>query len=236
MAKNYYSIDFTSTSNLPSEWVVADDEKVNLGKDGAEFTFAKRYDAPTMSTNFSFFFGRVEYVVKAAAGTGIVSSMVLLSDDLDEIDWEFRGGVTDSVQTNYFGKGYTGTYNRSSTPSVTSPQTSFHTYAVDWSPDALVWFIDGKAVRTLKAADADGNGSQYPQTPMKVSLSLWMVEIRPKTLLRYNGPEVRPMLRLGMHIPCMFPRSASGTPTQHSNICTPTSPARGRAFNVSMKP
>ncbi|KAL8827441.1 MAG: hypothetical protein Q9191_003189, partial [Dirinaria sp. TL-2023a] len=126
-----------------------------------------------MSTDFAFFFGRVEYVVKAAAGTGIVSSMVLLSDDLDEVDWEFRGGVTDSVQTNYFGKGYTGTYNRSTTPSVTSPQTAFHTYAVDWSPDALVWSIDGKDVRTLKAADADGNGAQYPQTPMKVSLSLW---------------------------------------------------------------
>lgn len=123
-----------------------------------------------MRTNFNFFFGRVEYVVKAAPGTGIISSMVLLSDDLDEVDWEFRGGVTDSVQTNYFGKGYTGTYNRSTTNAVTTPQASFHTYAIDWSPDSLVWSIDGKNVRTLSVADA---GFQFPQTPMKVSLSLW---------------------------------------------------------------
>lgn len=134
---------------------MAKDEKVTLGNDGAELTFNKRYDAPMMSTSWNIFFGRVEYVVKAAPGTGIISSMVMLSDDLDEVDWEFRGGITDSVQTNYFGKGYTGTYNRSTTESVTTPQAAFHTYAVDWSPTSLVWSIDGKSVRTVNAADAD---------------------------------------------------------------------------------
>ncbi|KAL8774460.1 MAG: hypothetical protein Q9209_000833 [Squamulea sp. 1 TL-2023] len=99
--------------------------------------------------------------------------MVLLSDTLDEIDWEFLGGVTTNVQTNYFGKGYTGTYNRSTSPAVASPQTQFHTYALDWSTAALTWSIDGVVVRTLNAKDADGNGDQYPQSPMKVSLSLW---------------------------------------------------------------
>ena len=168
-----YSVDFTSLKELPSEWVLADATKVNLGASGAELTFAKRFDAPTMHTDFNFFFGRVEYVVKAAPGTGIVSSMVLLSDDLDEIDWEFRGSKTETVQTNYFGKGYTGTYNRSTENAVATPQEKFHTYALDWSKEALVWSIDGQVIRTLKAADADGNGSQYPQTPMRVSLSLW---------------------------------------------------------------
>ncbi|CAF9919794.1 MAG: hypothetical protein HETSPECPRED_004125 [Heterodermia speciosa] len=173
LASSSYSIDFTSVKTLPSEWIVADNEKVTLGADGAELSFTQRFDAPTIRTDFNIFFGRVEYVVKAAPGTGIISSMVLLSDDLDEVDWEFRGGVTDSVQTNYFGKGYTGTYNRSTTEPVTSPQATFHTYALDWSPTALVWSIDGKIMRTLNAANADGNGSQYPQTPMKISLSLW---------------------------------------------------------------
>ncbi|KAL8913990.1 MAG: hypothetical protein Q9172_007181 [Xanthocarpia lactea] len=168
-----YSIDFTTTKTLPSEWQLANYSNVTLGDQGAEFTFAKRYDAPTMWTKFKFFFGRAEFVVKAAPGVGIISSMVLLSDDLDEIDWEFLGGVNTSVQTNYFGKGYTGTYNRSTSPAVASPQTQFHTYALDWSTAALTWSIDGVVVRTLNAVDADGNGSQYPQSPMKVSLGLW---------------------------------------------------------------
>ncbi|KAI4145259.1 MAG: hypothetical protein L6R39_003876 [Caloplaca ligustica] len=173
LSASTYAIDFSTVKSWPSEWIVADYENVTFGPQGAEFTFAKRYDAPTMWTNFKFFFGRVEFVVKAAKGTGIVSSMVLLSDDLDEIDWEFLGGATSTVQTNYFGKGYTGSYNRSTTPAVANPQSTFYTYTLDWSPTALVWSIDGKAVRTLNAADADGNGSQYPQSPMKVSLSLW---------------------------------------------------------------
>ncbi|KAI4268408.1 MAG: hypothetical protein L6R35_006768, partial [Caloplaca aegaea] len=173
LATNTYFIDFTTVKSWPSEWILADYSNVTFGPQGAEFTFAKRYDAPTMWTDFKFFFGRAEFVVKAAKGTGIVSSMVLLSADLDEVDWEFLGGATSTVQTNYFGKGYTGSYNRSTTPEVASPQTIFYTYALDWSPTALVWSIDGKAVRTLRAADADGNGEQYPQSPMKVSLGVW---------------------------------------------------------------
>lgn len=171
LASSFYSIDFTAVKDVPSDWTLATDEKVTFGPAGAAFSFEKRFDSPTMRTNFDFFFGHVEYVMKPAPGTGIVSSMVLLSDDLDEVDWEFRGSIADSVQTNYFGKGFTGTYNRSTTvPLAFNPQTGLHTYALDWSPDSLVWSIDGKVVRTLTAAEA---GSQYPQTPMKVSLSLW---------------------------------------------------------------
>ncbi|KAL8977787.1 MAG: hypothetical protein Q9205_006483, partial [Flavoplaca limonia] len=173
LSTDTYSIDFATIKTLSPEWQLANYANVSLGDQGAELTFAKRYDAPTMWTKFKFFFGRVEFVVKAAPGVGIISSTVLLSDDLDEIDWEFLGGVTTNVQTNYFGKGYTGTYNRSTSPAVESPQTQFHTYALDWTTEALTWSIDGVVVRTLKAADADGNGDQYPQTPMKVSLSLW---------------------------------------------------------------
>lgn len=40
--------------------------------------------------------------MKAASGQGIVSSIVLESDDLDEIDWEFLGGDTTQVQSNFY--------------------------------------------------------------------------------------------------------------------------------------
>ena len=57
-------------------------------------------------------FGHVEFTIKAAPGTGIVSSAVLQSDCLDEIDWEWLGGDDAQVQSNYFGKGITVSYNR----------------------------------------------------------------------------------------------------------------------------
>lgn len=40
-------------------------------------------------------------LLEAAPGTGIVSSVVLESDDLDEIDWEFIGGDDGHVQSNF---------------------------------------------------------------------------------------------------------------------------------------
>ncbi len=43
--------------------------------------------------------------MKAAPGAGIVSSVVLESDDLDEIDWEWVGATAGEAQSNYFGKG-----------------------------------------------------------------------------------------------------------------------------------
>lgn len=56
-------------------------------ENGAKFTIAKRYDAPTIETDFYFLFGRVDVKMRAANGTGIVSSVILESDDLDEVDW-----------------------------------------------------------------------------------------------------------------------------------------------------
>lgn len=116
-------------------------------------------------------FGHVEYVIQAAPGTGIVSSAVLQSDDLDEIDWEWLGGDDNSVQTNYFGKGNTSTYNRAATYSALNNHDGFHTYAVDWTADHIVWQIDGTTVRTLTPETADAD--QYPQTPMMIKVGIW---------------------------------------------------------------
>jgi hypothetical protein len=60
---------------------------VSYGSNGAQFTVAKKGDAPTIETGFYFFFGTAEVKMQAAPGTGIVSSIVLESDDLDEVDW-----------------------------------------------------------------------------------------------------------------------------------------------------
>jgi len=55
--------------------------------DGAHFRVEKTNDAPTITSNFYIMYGKVDAVLLAAPGAGIVSSLVLLSDVLDEIDW-----------------------------------------------------------------------------------------------------------------------------------------------------
>ncbi|MCJ1473414.1 hypothetical protein MMC13_002065 [Lambiella insularis] len=138
---------------------------------GASFTVAKSGDAPTLISNWFMMFGHVEVVLKAAPGVGIVSSMVLQSDDLDEIDYEWLGADNTQVQSNYFGKGQTTTYNRGAFHPDPSNQDGFHTYTVDWTADQIVWQIDGNTVRALTQASAEAG--QYPQTPMQLKLGVW---------------------------------------------------------------
>lgn len=126
-----------------------------------------------MESNWYFFFGSVEVVMKASDGQGIVSSFVLESDDLDEVDWEWIGSDTKQVQSNYFGKGDDSTFDRGGFHDVANPQAEFHTYKLDWTAEKLVWSINGNVVRTLLYADAKG-GTRYPQTPMKVKIGSWV--------------------------------------------------------------
>ncbi len=79
--------DFTSVGINPQVWD-STSSPINFGNKGGEFTVAQSGDGPNMNTQFSIFFGTISVMLKAANGTGICSSIVLLSDDRDEIDIE----------------------------------------------------------------------------------------------------------------------------------------------------
>ncbi|KAM5351611.1 hypothetical protein ACJ41O_004334 [Fusarium nematophilum] len=139
--------------------------------EGAAFTVASGGDAPQLASLFYIMFGRVEITMKAAPGAGIVSSLVLQSDTLDEIDIEWLGADNDEIQSNYFGKGQTTSYNRGQFHQVTNTQGEWITYTVDWTKDRIVWMAGGTVVRTLNYGDAEDG--QYPQTPMQVKFGAW---------------------------------------------------------------
>ncbi|KAI1262781.1 concanavalin A-like lectin/glucanase domain-containing protein [Xylariaceae sp. FL1019] len=180
-----YSIDFrTASTDARKDWSTSNYATITYNqkaKNGAEFTYGKRYDAPQLFTNFYIFFGRIDVEMQVAPGTGIISSSVLLSDDFDEIDWEMSGNnfnlgdkyPNGVVQNNYFSKGITGTYDRGLYIPCTRPESTFHTYSVDWTPEKLDWILDGKVVRTFLASNADKTTHQFPQTPSKIQLGLW---------------------------------------------------------------
>ncbi|RSL65460.1 hypothetical protein CEP54_004234 [Fusarium duplospermum] len=139
--------------------------------EGVAFTVSKGGDAPQLASLFYIMFGRVEITMKAAPGAGIVSSLVLQSDVLDEIDIEWLGAANDEIQSNYFGKGQTTSYNRGEFHDVTNTQGQWITYTIDWTKDRIVWMAAGTVVRTLNSGDAEAN--QYPQTPMQVKFGAW---------------------------------------------------------------
>ncbi|EXJ64573.1 hypothetical protein A1O7_00910 [Cladophialophora yegresii CBS 114405] len=173
-----YFMDFTQQTTTPPDWILADYAKVDYASpNGANFTIAKRKEAPYIWSRFYVHFGRIEVVMKVATGGGIITGAVMMSDDLDEIDWEFSGNnfgkSSGSVLTNYFGKGQIGWSDRGAYPAVDAPQDKFHTYALDWQPDRLVWSIDGVTVRTLNNNGATTGSYQYPQTPSRLHLGMW---------------------------------------------------------------
>jgi len=166
-----YTVDFTK--GMPSDWSMTFQSVTIDPTLGAKFTVNGYDDAPTMQSNWYLFFGTVECTFQAAPGAGVVSSFILISDDLDEIDVEVIGSETTRVQSNYFGKGNTTVYDRGGFHNVASPQTSLHKYKLDWNQDRTIWSIDGNPVRTLNYGDAVG-GKNYPQTPMQIRLGNWV--------------------------------------------------------------
>ncbi|OJJ07260.1 hypothetical protein ASPVEDRAFT_141082 [Aspergillus versicolor CBS 583.65] len=163
--------DFTTGADSFDGWTVSAGDVTSTSL-GAEFTINEQGDAPTIETDFYIMFGYFEVVMRAANGTGIISTAILESDDLDEIDWEQVSTFDNQIQTNYFGKGNTTSYDRATTVSVTSPTEQFHTYGISWTAESTQWFVDGTLVRTLNYADAL-SGTNYPQTPMRPRIGIW---------------------------------------------------------------
>lgn len=143
---------------------------VTYDKDaGAVFTINKLGDSPTLRSKFYFFWGRSEIWLKASPGKGIISSIMFLSDDLDEVDWEFIGGDNSNASTNYFGKGFED-FTKGEQHVVGGVQDGYHNYTIVWTKEALDFYINGNLVRKTLAKDA---GKYYPQTPMRVNLGIW---------------------------------------------------------------
>jgi hypothetical protein len=79
-----YFVDFTK--GAPVGWTVTSNA-LEYGPEGAKFSIKAIGEGPTIQTDWHILGGYVEVVLKAAPGAGVVSSMVLQSDVLDEIDW-----------------------------------------------------------------------------------------------------------------------------------------------------
>ncbi|CAG8601215.1 15579_t:CDS:2 [Acaulospora morrowiae] len=141
----------------------------------------------TISTTRWMQFGRVTARIKTACiSKGVVSSMVVSNnvsivgitmDTLgDEIDFEWVGLNKTEVQSNYYWNGtldYTKGAHHYVCPDTTA---DFHTYFVDWQPDALSWGVDGKVLRTVtkkSTFSSTDNVYKYPSQPSRVAFSIW---------------------------------------------------------------
>ena len=80
-----------------------------------------------------------------------------VAPERDEIDIELLGGDTSHWQTNVFAPARGETeplYNAFNTlqtyPYKPKTVSAVHSYTIDWSPERIVWSVDGSQVRTLQ--------------------------------------------------------------------------------------
>ncbi|KAM3552764.1 hypothetical protein MY1884_007028 [Beauveria asiatica] len=130
--------------------------------------------APTLQSREAIFFGRLEAEMQAAPGKGVITSIVLLSDDLDEIDLETVGSDTARIQSNTFSRGDSTRHDLLGylpVADTTRGGGGGHTYTVDWTSSRIEFAVDGVVRRTLRRADIP---DRYPESPMRVKLGAWV--------------------------------------------------------------
>jgi len=152
--------------------VTAGSKLVSFTDDGADMTISSQGESVTVMTAFYIFFGRAEMIFKAAPGQGVISTMITLSDTLDEIDWEIKGGNTSFISNNYFGWGNL-EQNFGEEPSTEDweggAMGGFHNYTFDWNEERIEYIMDDKVVRTVEYQEP----GIYPQTPSFVRFGIW---------------------------------------------------------------
>ncbi|MEJ6951991.1 beta-glucanase [Natronospora cellulosivora (SeqCode)] len=128
------------------------------------------YKSGELRTNSFYQYGLFEVSMKAARSEGTVSSFFTYTgpwdwddDPWDEIDIEFLGKDTTKVQFNYFTSGRGG--NEHYHDLGFDAADDFNTYAFEWRPDSIRWYVNGKLVHTATF--------NIPQTPQKIMMNLW---------------------------------------------------------------
>ncbi len=111
--------------------------------------FGKNYKGAEYRTKEAFKYGRFETSFIPAHRTGVISSFFTYhefsgSTGWNEIDIEFIGRYDDIIQYNTITPSQRFHIRNQYLPF--NPYEDFHTYAFEWTPDYVAWFIDGKEV------------------------------------------------------------------------------------------
>ncbi|KAJ2766613.1 putative glycosidase CRH2 [Coemansia nantahalensis] len=123
-------------------------------------------------------YGTVTAVVRSGCTSGgVVSSLIIRNDKIgDEIDMEFVGADTATVQSNYYWHNELNYTKMVKSPPLADTTKAFHTYQIDWTPDHITWQVDGAPFRTVKRAETWDPASgtfKYPEAESYVSFSIW---------------------------------------------------------------
>ncbi|MDC7122624.1 glycoside hydrolase family 16 protein [Cellulomonas fimi] len=130
------------------------------------------YAGAEVRSNDLYSYGRFEVRMKAAAGSGTVTSFFTYTgpsdgQPWDEIDVEILGRNTRQLQTNYFTDGVGG--HETVIDLGFDAAAAYHQYAIEWWDGGTInWFVDGRLVH-----QEDGSRGPLPTRPQRIMMNFW---------------------------------------------------------------
>ena len=117
----------------------------------------------TTQDKFEFMYGRVEVRAKLPAGGGTWPAIWMLGADFDEVGWpatgeidimEHKGNDPNEIHGTLHYPGRSGGDADGGTIEIENASTEFHIYTMEWSPERIVFLVDGEVYHTY-ANNAD---------------------------------------------------------------------------------
>ncbi len=127
-----------------------------------------RYTSARIKTQYrhTFQFGRIEARMKLPTGKGIWPAFWMLGEDMPTVGWPRAGeidimeniGDPHTIHGTVHGPGYSGGsgVGRAYTARDKALDQDFHTYAVEWAPGEIRWYLDDVLFNTITEADVPG--------------------------------------------------------------------------------
>ncbi|MFU8826841.1 MAG: family 16 glycosylhydrolase [Brevefilum sp.] len=154
-------------TDLPENVRLEDGQLVIEARD--EFFVRRHYTSGRIKTQglFSFTYGRVEARMKLPYGNGIWPAFWMLGEDIDLISWPSSGEIDimehigrepTRIYGTVHGPGYSGSggVGHFTTFPAGSLSEEFHTYAIEWEPNEIRWYVDDKHFFTLTPEQVPG--------------------------------------------------------------------------------
>jgi beta-glucanase (GH16 family) len=138
----------------------------------------RKYSAAALSSRSQYLYGKFEAVIQASNVPGVVTGFFLhRNSPRQEIDIEILGGRSKQLLVNVFynpgDDGASFDYGYRGAPTSIElnfdASKSFHSYAIEWGPDSITWFVDDQPV--LNRVNWDP--TPIPHLPMTLHINTW---------------------------------------------------------------
>ena len=178
----YYTNRIDNASQHDGTLVIKVLQEKYTGKDGV----ARNYTSARLKTlgKFSQTYGRFEARIKIPRGQGIWPAFWMLGDDINKPGWPTCGEIDimenigkepSLVHGTIHGPGYSGDHGIGAPYGLPADQRfadEFHTFAVEWEPNTIRFYVDDHLYTTRTPADLPKDAKWVYDHPFFLLLNL----------------------------------------------------------------